>query len=65
MAPHGGHHLNLPMSNPSGQEKSFGSRARRHGRLYGNVIRTGVMLNSTKDTIDELIEALDAAFATV
>jgi 4-aminobutyrate aminotransferase-like enzyme len=33
--------------------------------LYGNVIRTGVMLNSTKDTIDELIEAFDAAFATV
>src|ERR687886_1895441 len=34
------------------------------GGLYGNVIRTGVMLNSTKDTIDELIEALDAAFGT-
>src|SRR6184192_2915626 len=33
------------------------------GGLYGNVIRTGVMLNSTKDTIDELIEALDASFA--
>jgi 4-aminobutyrate aminotransferase-like enzyme len=29
------------------------------GGLYGNVIRTGVMLNSTKDTIDELIGALD------
>src|SRR5205085_5355128 len=25
------------------------------GGLYGNVIRTGVMLNATKDTIDELI----------
>ncbi len=35
------------------------------GGLYGNVIRTGVMLNSTKDTIDELITALDAAFATL
>ena len=35
------------------------------GGLYGNVIRTGVMLNATKDTIDELIEALDTAFATV
>ncbi len=32
------------------------------GGLYGNVIRTGLMLNSTKDTVDELIEALDAAF---
>src|SRR5947209_261401 len=35
------------------------------GGLYGNVIRTGVMLNATKDTIDELIAALDAAFALV
>jgi 4-aminobutyrate aminotransferase-like enzyme len=34
------------------------------GGLYGNVIRTGVMLNSTKDTIDELIAALDAGFST-
>src|SRR5437868_4765560 len=33
------------------------------GGLYGNVIRTGVMLNSTKDTIDELIGALDASFS--
>lgn len=33
------------------------------GGLYGNVIRTGLMLNSTKDTVDELIEALDAAFS--
>jgi 4-aminobutyrate aminotransferase len=33
------------------------------GGLYGNVIRTGVMLNATKDTIDELITALDAAFS--
>jgi 4-aminobutyrate aminotransferase len=35
------------------------------GGLYANVIRTGVMLNSTKDTIDELIKALDAGLATV
>jgi 4-aminobutyrate aminotransferase-like enzyme len=32
------------------------------GGLYGNVIRTGLMLNTTKDTVDELIEALDGAF---
>src|SRR5438874_722317 len=35
------------------------------GGLYGNVIRTGVMLNATKDTINELVEALDAGFATI
>jgi 4-aminobutyrate aminotransferase len=35
------------------------------GGLYGNVIRTGLMLNSTKDTVDELIKALDAGLATV
>lgn len=29
------------------------------GGLYGNVIRTGMMLNSTKDNVDELISALD------
>ncbi|HJU56958.1 MAG TPA: aspartate aminotransferase family protein [Pyrinomonadaceae bacterium] len=33
------------------------------GGLYANVIRTGLMLNSTKDTVDELIKALDGAFA--
>ena len=33
------------------------------GGLYGNVIRTGLMLNSTKDHVDELIAALDASFA--
>ena len=32
------------------------------GGLYGNVIRTGLMLNSTKDNVDELIEALDKGF---
>jgi 4-aminobutyrate aminotransferase-like enzyme len=35
------------------------------GGLYGNVIRTGLMLNSTKEHVDELIEALDAGFALV
>jgi 4-aminobutyrate aminotransferase len=34
------------------------------GGLYGNVIRTGLMLNSTKDTVDELIGALDGALAS-
>jgi 4-aminobutyrate aminotransferase len=34
------------------------------GGLYANVIRTGLMLNSTKDTVDELIDALDGSFAT-
>jgi 4-aminobutyrate aminotransferase-like enzyme len=33
------------------------------GGLYGNVIRTGLMLNSTKDHVDELIAALAASFA--
>jgi 4-aminobutyrate aminotransferase len=35
------------------------------GGLYGNVIRTGLMLNSTKNHVDQLIEALDASFATM
>ncbi|MDQ3586380.1 MAG: aspartate aminotransferase family protein [Acidobacteriota bacterium] len=34
------------------------------GGLYANVIRTGMMLNSTKDQVDEMISALDAGFAT-
>ena len=33
------------------------------GGLYGNVIRTGLMLNSRKDHVDELIAALDKGFA--
>jgi len=28
-------------------------------------MRTGMMLNSTKDHVNELIEALDASFAAV
>ena len=35
------------------------------GGLYGNVIRTGMMLNSPKDHVDELIGALDASFAAM
>ncbi len=35
------------------------------GGLYGNVIRTGMMLNSTKDHVDELVTALDSSFASV
>jgi 4-aminobutyrate aminotransferase-like enzyme len=35
------------------------------GGLYGNVIRTGMMLNSTKDHVDELIRALDKSFAAL
>jgi 4-aminobutyrate aminotransferase-like enzyme len=35
------------------------------GGLYGNVIRTGMMLNSTKDQVDELIAALDKGFGVV
>ena len=34
------------------------------GGLYANVIRTGMPLISTKDHVNELIEALDAAFAS-
>ena len=43
---------------------------RRHvligkGGLYGNCIRTGMMLNSTTDDVDALVEALDASFASL
>ncbi len=33
------------------------------GGLYGNVIRTGMMLNSTRDNVNELVAALDKGFA--
>jgi hypothetical protein len=33
------------------------------GGLYGNVVRTGLMLNSTTDTVDKCIAALDAGLA--
>src|SRR5215217_1574368 len=53
---------------PQSVLKVFEETKRRHvligkGGLYGNVIRTGLMLNSTRDTVDELITAMDAAFA--
>ncbi|MGB8507020.1 MAG: aspartate aminotransferase family protein [Pyrinomonadaceae bacterium] len=35
------------------------------GGLYGNVIRTGLMLNSTTDTVNELINALEVSLATI
>ena len=35
------------------------------GGLYGNVIRTGMMLNTTTDTVDRLVEALDAGLGTL
>jgi len=35
------------------------------GGLYANVIRTGMMLNSTKDHVDEMAKALDVSLATI
>lgn len=54
--------------NPQAVLKVFEETKRRgvligKGGLYGNVIRTGMMLNSTKDNVDELIAALDAGFS--
>lgn len=54
--------------NPQAVLKVFEETKRRgvligKGGLYGNVIRTGMMLNSTKDNVDEMIAALDAGFA--
>lgn len=53
---------------PQSVMKVFEETKKRHvlvgkGGLYGNVIRTGMMLNSTKDHVDELIAAMDASFA--
>ncbi len=53
--------------NPEAVLKIFEETKRRgvligKGGLYGNVIRTGMMLNTTTDTVDRLVEALDAAF---
>jgi len=55
---------------PESVAKVFEETKRRRvligkGGLYGNVIRTGLMLNSTKDHVDELIQALDGGFAAV
>ena len=33
------------------------------GGLYGNVIRTGMMLNSTTAHVDEMCDAIDAALS--
>jgi 4-aminobutyrate aminotransferase len=33
------------------------------GGLYGNVIRTGLMLNTSTDTVDKLVAALDVGLA--
>jgi hypothetical protein len=35
------------------------------GGLNGNVIRSGVMLNSTTDSIEKIIEALDSRLGAV
>lgn len=35
------------------------------GGLYGNIIRTGLMLNTTTQTVDRLVEALESAFAEI
>ncbi len=55
---------------PQAVSKVFEETRRRgvligKGGLYGNVIRTGMMLNSTKDNVDEMVSALDAGLATV
>lgn len=55
-------------SNPEAVLKVFEETKRQgvligKGGLYGNVIRTGMMLNSTRDNVDELVAALDAGFA--
>jgi 4-aminobutyrate aminotransferase-like enzyme len=54
--------------NPEAVLKVFEETKRRgvligKGGLYGNVIRTGMMLNTTTDTVDRLVEALDAGLA--
>ena len=51
--------------NPEAVLKVFEETKRRgvligKGGLYGNVIRTGLMLNTTTDTVDRLVEVLDA-----
>jgi hypothetical protein len=35
------------------------------GGIYGNATRTGLMLNSTEDHVDEMITAPGASFATI
>ena len=60
--------VSLGHAQPAGLLKVFEETKRRgvligKGGLYGSVIRTGMMLNSTKDNVDELIAALDKGFA--
>ena len=59
---------NTKEPNPEAVLKVFEETKRRgvligKGGLYGNVIRTGLMLNTTTETVDRLVEALDAGFA--
>lgn len=54
--------------NPEAVLKVFEETKRRgvligKGGLYGNVIRTGLMLNTTTESVDRLVEALDAGLA--
>lgn len=54
--------------NPEAVLKVFEETKRRgvligKGGLYGNVIRTGMMLNTTTETVDKLVEALDSGLA--
>ena len=35
------------------------------GGVYGNVIRTGLMLNAGKPQVDEMVEAIDAGLSLV
>lgn len=55
---------------PDAVLRVFEETKRRHvligkGGLYGNVIRTGLMLNSSRDHVDELIAALDDSFKAI
>ncbi|HKZ77759.1 MAG TPA: aspartate aminotransferase family protein [Pyrinomonadaceae bacterium] len=55
---------------PEALLRVFEETRKRHvligkGGLYSNVIRTGMMLNSTRDNVDELAGALDSGFASL
>ena len=47
-------------NNSTARKKALGK-----GDLYGNVIRTGLLLNSTTDTIDQVIVAVERAWRFV
>ncbi len=56
--------------NPQATIKVFEETKKRgvligKGGVYGNVIRTGLMLNAGKSQVDELVEAMDAGLAAV